>query len=185
MLKGARIGLLILMVAILLSIDQITKLWAYSALALGQSLSIPGPINLTLILNRSNAFGLTPDYGTVTRWGLAAFNVIVACFIIYRVWSRKHEPFMVTGLAFITSGAVGNAIDRIWLGSVIDMFDASKSGFIWVFNPADVFIDVGIALLVLCAVFGLGADARIGPSENYHHLAPIAGNTNVRSAPTR
>ena len=162
MSKGTRIGLLILIVVMLLSIDQITKLWAYSTLALGQSLSIPGPVNLTLIFNRSNAFGLTPDYGTLTRWGLTALNVVVACFIIYWVWSRKHKPLMVAGLAFITGGAVGNAIDRIWLGSVIDMFDASKVGFIWVFNPADVFIDVGIALLALCAVFGRGTDAGVG-----------------------
>ncbi|WP_407672680.1 signal peptidase II [Novosphingobium organovorum] len=48
------------------------------------------------------------------------------------------------------------------LGSVIDMFDASKTGFIWVFNPADVFIDVGIALLILCVVFGRGADTEVG-----------------------
>src|SRR3954466_5826042 len=125
MSKGSRIGLLTMIVIMLLSIDQVTKFWAYSALAVGQSVSIAGPIDLTLVFNRSNAFGLAPDYGTVTRWSLAAFNIAVACFISYRVWSRNHAPMMVVGLAFVTGGAVGNAIDRIWLGSVIDMFDAS------------------------------------------------------------
>ena len=159
MSKGSRTGLLTLIVVLLLSIDQVTKFWAYSVLALGQSVSMAGPIDLTLALNRSNAFGLAPDYGTVTRWSLAAFNIAVACLISFRVWSRNPPPIMVTGLAFVAGGAVGNAIDRIRLGSVIDMFDASKTGFVWIFNPADVFIDVGIGLLILCAVAGRG---RVG-----------------------
>lgn len=154
MSKRARIGLLILIVVMLISIDQSAKLWAYHVLSLGKSVALSGPINLTLLFNRSNAFGLTPDYGAVTRWSLVAVNIAVACLISHRVWSRNHAPLMVVGLSFVTGGAVGNAIDRIWLGSVIDMFDASKTGFIWIFNPADVFIDVGIGLLLLCAALG-------------------------------
>lgn len=152
MSKGERVGLLILIIVMLLLVDQFTKLWAYSALAPGQGVSLPGPIDLTLTFNRSNAFGLTPDYGSVTRWGLASINIAVACVIIFKIWTTKYERLMVAGLSFVAGGAIGNAIDRIWLGSVIDMFDASKTGFIWIFNPADVFVDVGMALLILYAV---------------------------------
>jgi len=56
------------------------------------------------------------------------------------------------GFALIIAGAVGNALDRIRLGAVIDLFNASKLGFIWVFNVADVSIDIGLALLLLVTV---------------------------------
>ena len=53
------------------------------------------------------------------------------------------------GFAFIIAGAVGNALDRIRFGAVIDSFNASKLGFIWIFNVANVSIDIGISLLLL------------------------------------
>ncbi len=154
MSKGSRIGLLILILVISLSIDQVTKLWAFSFLSPGQSVILPGPIDISLVFNRSNAFGFAPDYGSVTRWCLTAIAIVVACLITYRVWSRDDPPLMIAGLSFVAAGGLGNAIDRIWLGAVIDMFDASKTGFVWVFNAADVFIDVGIGLWLLSATFG-------------------------------
>jgi len=56
------------------------------------------------------------------------------------------------GVAFIIAGAIGNALDRIRFGAVIDFFNASKLGFIWVFNVADSSIDVGIGVLLLIAL---------------------------------
>jgi len=56
------------------------------------------------------------------------------------------------GFAFIGAGAFGNALDRLRLGAVVDLFDASKLQFVWVFNLADVAIDLGIALIVLAAL---------------------------------
>ncbi len=154
MSRGTRIGLLLLIIVVSLSIDQATKLWAFSALLPGQSVSLPGPIDITLIFNRSNAFGFAPDYGSVTRWTLTAIAIVVACVITCRVWSRDDPPLIIMGLSFVAAGGVGNAIDRIWLGAVIDMFDASKTGFVWVFNAADVFIDVGIGLWLLSVALG-------------------------------
>ncbi|MGY3611140.1 MULTISPECIES: signal peptidase II [unclassified Bradyrhizobium] len=56
------------------------------------------------------------------------------------------------GFAFISAGALGNAIDRVRLGAVVDLFDASKLRFVWVFNVADVSIDLGIGLVLLAAL---------------------------------
>jgi signal peptidase II len=149
MSKATRIGLLILIMIVSLSIDQVTKLWAYSALLPGQNVSLAGPIDLTLVFNRSNAFGFVPDYGLVTRWLLTGIAIVVATLITYRIWFHDDPPLVIVGLSFVAAGGIGNAIDRIWLGAVIDMFDASKTGFVWVFNSADVFIDVGIGLWLL------------------------------------
>ena len=56
------------------------------------------------------------------------------------------------GFALIGAGAIGNAVDRLRLGAVVDLFDASKLRFAWVFNVADVSIDLGIALILLAAL---------------------------------
>ena len=147
-------GLLLVAVFVLLTIDQLTKLWAYSALIPGSSIPLQGPVDLTLVFNRSNAFGIVPDLGEATRWMLAALNLAVASALAYLVWSREQTRAAFVACAFIIAGGIGNAIDRMLLGAVIDMFDASEVGFIWVFNVADVFIDIGIGLWLLDTFLG-------------------------------
>jgi signal peptidase II len=159
--RRSRIGLLLVAVFVLLTIDQLTKLWASSALMPGDSINLRGPVDLTLVLNRSNAFGIVPDFGEATRWMLAALNLAVASALAYLVWSREQTRAAFLACAFIIAGGIGNAIDRIRLGTVIDMFDASEIGFNWVFNVADVFIDIGIGLWLLHIFLG---NAEHGPA---------------------
>ena len=139
-------------IAGVVSLDQCSKQWALTALAkVGSTLLLPGPVDLTLVLNYSNAFGLVPVFGELTRWGLTALNFAVVC-ILLRVLVQHATPRLSTvGLSFIIAGAIGNAVDRIRFGAVIDLFNASKLGFIWIFNVADVSIDIGIALLLVTA----------------------------------
>lgn len=157
MSRKVRVGLLLVAVFALLTIDQLTKLWAYAALIPGSSIPLQGPVDLTLVFNRSNAFGIVPDLGETTRWVLAALNLSVASALTYLVWSREQKWMAFSACAFIAAGGIGNAIDRMWLGAVIDMFDASEVGFVWVFNVADIFIDIGVGLWLLEA-FSLAAE---------------------------
>jgi signal peptidase II len=139
-----------LVVAMVLLIDQLSKELALTALGkVGSTVTLPGPVDLTLVFNYSNAFGLVPVSADLTRWGLTALNVAVA-FILARVAVRPATaPLGTVGFAFIIAGAIGNALDRIRFGAVIDVFNASKLGFIWIFNIADVSIGIGIALLLI------------------------------------
>jgi signal peptidase II len=143
-----------LFVAVLIfCLDQVAKLWALSALRHeGSRIVLPGPANLTLIFNYSNAFGLAPVLGELTRWGLATLNLAVAAGLAWVVVRRSTSPLAAAGLGFLIAGAIGNAIDRIRFGAVIDFIDASKLGFVWVFNIADASIDIGIGLLLLVAL---------------------------------
>jgi len=136
--------------AVVLGLDQLSKQWAVTALGqVGSTLVLPGPVDLTLVFNRSNAFGLVPVSGELTRWVLAVSGLVVAAILV-RVVVRGSMSFLSGGgLAFISAGAIGNALDRIRFGAVIDFFNASKIGFVWVFNVADCSIDVGIGLLLL------------------------------------
>ena len=154
-----------LVVTLVLGLDQLSKRWVLTALGkVGSTVVLPGPIDLTLVLNYSNAFGLVPVSGELTRWGLVVLNLAIASILVAVVLRRVTARLTTVGFAFVAAGAIGNALDRIRFGAVVDLFDASKLGFIWIFNVADVSIDIGIALLLLatflprfrstCANFG-------------------------------
>ena len=135
----------LLVTAAVLSMDQLSKLWALTALRhAGSTLVLRGPVDLTLVFNRSNAFGLAPVSGELTHWGLTALNLVVAAILVWVVTTRSKSHLNTVGLAFIIAGAIGNALDRIRYGAVIDFFNASKLGFAWVFNVANSAINVGI-----------------------------------------
>ena len=143
-------------------LDQASKQWALDTLRLaGSRIMLPGPVNLTLVFNHSNAFGLAPVWGELTRWGLVVLNLAVATVLAWVAARRSPSPLGAAGLGFLIAGAIGNAFDRIRVGAVIDFLDASKLGFVWVFNIADVSVDVGIGLLLLAALVARRAQVAI------------------------
>jgi signal peptidase II len=158
----------LLVAAVVLGLDQLSKQWALTALRqVGTTVRLPGPVDLTLLFNRSNAFGLVPVSGELTRWGLAALNLAVAALLARVVVRRTTSRAGAAGLAFIIAGAIGNALDRIRFGAVIDFFNASKLGFVWVFNVADCSIDVGIGLWLLATLVARpGSDKLSGIADD-------------------
>jgi signal peptidase II len=135
--------------AFALAVDQLSKRLALVALHQHSGhISLSAPVDLTLVINQSNAFGVVPVYGEVTRWVLITVSFVVAVFLI-AILLRNHWPkATAASFGFIMAGAVGNALDRLHYGFVIDFVDATKIGFHWVFNIADVSIDIGAALFV-------------------------------------
>jgi len=133
-----------------LCLDQLSKLWALASIGeIGKTIELPGPIDLTLVLNRSNSFGLVPVYGGFSRWTLTAVNFAAAIVLLRFVLRQSTSTLNPVGLAFISAGALGNGLDRLRSGAVVDLFNASKLGFVWVFNVADVSIDLGIVLVLV------------------------------------
>ena len=125
----------LLVAAVILGLDQMSKQWALAALRhVGSTLVLPGPVDLTLVLNRSNAFGLVPVSGELTRWVLAVSGLVVAAILVRVVVRGSTSCLSAVGLALISAGAIGNALDRMRFGAVIDFFNASKLGFVWVFS---------------------------------------------------
>jgi signal peptidase II len=77
----------------MLSLDQLTKHWALASLgAVGARIELAGPFNLTLVLNRSNAFGLIPLYGEGLRWALTALGVTAAVILLWCALRRSTQP---------------------------------------------------------------------------------------------
>ena len=136
--------------AAIIIVDQITKYWI---LSLGLEVGRPNPVlpffDLTLIYNRGVSFGLfqSPEGRETIRWTLAAFSLIVAIGLI--VWVRKAvKPLTAVAIGMIIGGALGNLVDRVQYGAVVDFLDFSGLYFPWVFNIADSGITVGVALLL-------------------------------------
>ncbi|HES76127.1 MAG TPA: lipoprotein signal peptidase [bacterium] len=144
-----RNGLLIALVVIVL--DQITKLWAASALSYSTPIPIFPGFNLTLLYNKGAAFSFLGDAGGWQRWFFLALALGVSGWLV--LWLRRlgeHERWMGLSLSLLIGGALGNAIDRVYLGHVIDFIDLYCCGYHWpAFNIADSAISVGAVLLFI------------------------------------
>jgi signal peptidase II len=139
------------LVAILLALDRITKAWATKTLALGDPHPLVGnAIRLTRVHNTGGAFGVLA--GKPTLFIVVSIVIAIAAVVAFIVL-RGRRPVLRLALSFVFVGAVGNLIDRLTVGYVVDFFEIV--GFP-VFNVADSCVTVGAALLVLYALFGGG-----------------------------
>ncbi len=135
---------------IIVIIDQLSKLAIVNYID-GRNIStVPlweGVFHLTSHRNAGAAFGILQGQ----RWFFIATTVIVLAaiiYIIYKYEGHRDKRLFLGGLAFVLGGAVGNFIDRLFLGSVIDFFDFRLINFA-IFNVADAAISCGVALLLL------------------------------------
>jgi signal peptidase II len=141
--------------ATVIVVDQISKFWIVQVVHLPIRTPIPVTsfFSLSMVWNRGVSFGLLRADVDLARWGLAGFALAVA--IALAVWARKAEQALTgVALGLIIGGAVGNLIDRVRLGAVVDFLDFSGLYFPWVFNVADCGVSVGVALILLESLVG-------------------------------
>lgn len=139
----------ILIIIALIVIDQISKYLALNNLAqIGSIPIIKDIFHLTYVENRGAAFGMFQD-NQIIFIIVALFASIVGLYYLYK---KKLNWVGNLGIILIISGAIGNLIDRVRLGFVVDYFDFR---FIWeyVFNVADIFVVVGTILLCIYIMF--------------------------------
>lgn len=136
--------------AAVIVLDQITKAWMLYGLHIREAgrIAVLDPVfNLTFVLNRGVSFGLLTG-GETGRWLLTAFSIAVAGLLAW--WATRAERrLLITAIGLIMGGALGNVIDRVRFGGVVDFLDFSGLYFPWVFNVADSAISIGVVLLVL------------------------------------
>lgn len=135
--------------AVVVGLDQSLKHWVVDGLGLsvGESRPMIWPLSFTLVRNDGISFGFFQTHAPWTRWALAAFSLVVS--VALALWVRRADR-PVTGLAvgLILGGAVGNLIDRVRLGAVVDFVDVHPLIFPWIFNLADSGITVGVLILL-------------------------------------
>jgi signal peptidase II len=137
--------------ALIVALDQITKAWVVRKLAMYQALTVLPVLQITHVYNRGAAFSFLNDSSGWQRWAFAALALIVSVLIV--AWLRRidrREVALAAGAALVLGGAVGNLIDRLRLGHVID-FVAVHWGphYFPIFNLADSAITVGVILWLL------------------------------------
>lgn len=132
--------------------DQISKVIIQQTLLPGQVVPvIPSFFNLTYVLNPGAAFGFLAGAPAAIRAPFfMAISLLAVLFIIYYRSRHRGMGFLpALGLAFILGGALGNLIDRLRLGMVVDFLDLYYGAVHWpAFNLADSAITVGVALMV-------------------------------------
>lgn len=131
-------------------LDQLTKWLAERLLPLYEPLPLMPMLNLTLMHNEGAAFSLLADAGGWQRWFFAGFAVLVTtALLIWLLRLSRHERLLGAALALLMGGALGNLIDRVRTGRVVDFIDVYYQGWHWpAFNLADSAITIGVALLL-------------------------------------
>ena len=134
--------------ALIITADQISKSLIKSTMTLYDVIPvIPGFFQLNYITNKGMAFGINLPVGISFFSGI---SLIITCFLVWILWcERKNNLLMRISLALILGGAIGNLIDRILFGEVVDFFDFMIGDFHWyIFNIADSAVTVGIVSML-------------------------------------
>lgn len=142
--------------AIVVILDQITKVWADRSLALYEQIPVIPSFNITLAYNQGAAFSFLSDAGGWQRWFFISISVIVSTVLI--VWlyrMTREEKWLSISIALILGGAIGNnLIDRVIYGHVVDFIQVFyKEWYFPSFNVADAAITVGTVLLLIMTFF--------------------------------
>ena len=132
--------------------DQSTKAWAISRLRLGGDMPvIPGFLNFAYAENTGVAFSMLDNQGDTGRWGLSVVAMIAGTLVVYFFWRTPRSDDRILGaLALLLAGIIGNVVDRIRLGFVVDFIDVQFGSWHYpTFNVADMAIVAGAGLLII------------------------------------
>ena len=132
-------------------LDQVSKLVVVSSMQLYQSIPITSFFKLTYVRNTGAAFSFLSEAGGWQRWFFAGLAIIIS--MVIAVWLtrlKQHETVLAVALSLVLGGAIGNLIDRLAYGYVIDFLDVYYGSWHWpAFNIADSAITLGVVLMLL------------------------------------
>ena len=136
--------------AIVIALDQLSK-WVILTVVMDppQIIEVTKFFNLVLVGNRGVSFGLFASDAMWVQPAFASFASLVAVFLA--VWMRcAANRFLALSLGMVVGGALGNAIDRLWHGAVVDFLDFHVADYHWpAFNVADSAITIGVVFIIV------------------------------------
>lgn len=139
-----------LVLAVLIVVaDQVTKYAVVQYFVENKAVALAPFLNLVLVYNPGAAFSFLSDAAGWQRGFFIAIALIASAWIVFLLRKYPHQRLFALALALVLAGAVGNVIDRIFIGAVIDFVDVHAFGYHWpAFNVADSSITCGAVLLV-------------------------------------
>lgn len=154
----------LLLSAVVVVIDQWTKHEAVAALAGRPPLEVTAFFNLVLVYNTGAAFSFLAGAGGWQREFFIGIALVASVWIIWLLHRHPRQTLFCAALALVLGGAIGNVIDRVLLGAVVDFLDFHAAGWHWpAFNVADSAITCGAALLIWD---GLRPQAKAAPEQS-------------------
>ena len=135
--------------------DHLTKWWVTASLDYQEFIPVLPFFSLVLVHNTGAAFSFLADASGWQRWFFVSIGVIATVIIVRLLKRHAHEPRLAFSLALVLGGALGNVIDRVALGYVVDFLYFHYRGFAWpAFNVADTAISIGATLLIWDSLLG-------------------------------
>ena len=163
-MESGRRPLLVSVVGVVVILDQVVKALVRPRLELHESIDvISGFFSLTRVHNTGAAFGLMNNIDFPLKAAVLALLQTAALIglTVYVAMLAPHQRLTRLGLSFVIGGAIGNLIDRVIYGYVLDFFDFYRGGWhFWAFNVADAAINIGVALMIL-DMLGVGRLYRV------------------------
>lgn len=147
------LGLGLAVAALVVILDQVSKWWILSIMQPPHVIEVLPFFNLVLVWNQGVSFGLFSHEAEIMPYVLSAVALGIAGVLL--AWLRRADRwFVALALGMVIGGAIGNIVDRLRFGAVVDFLDVHAMGWhFWVFNIADSGISVGVALLVIDGLF--------------------------------
>lgn len=160
----------LMIAATIFIVDQIMKALVLGPFGLrveGDSLELLPIFNLTLVHNEGISLGMLQASNDAMRWGLVAVTGAVSVFVAVWLW-REANRLDALGLSLVLGGALGNLVDRVRYGYVVDYADLHFGAFrpFLVFNIADAAITIGVLVLLVRALFAKDAPKAGGLAAN-------------------
>ncbi len=160
-LRGA-----LLLTAVVVAADQLTKLWIVATYPLGTEIDIvPGLFRLVHARNRGIAFGIFGASGASVQLALLVVVALIVAFIAWQLARAGGDGLAGVGLALVLGGAIGNIVDRVLRGEVVDFLDfyivlGGREHHWPAFNVADTAISVGACCVILAEVLAQVREKR-------------------------
>ena len=141
---------------LVIALDQISKYMASQMLVMYEPVAVMPMFNFTLMFNTGAAFSFLSEAGGWQRWFFTIIALVISAVIVH--WIRRlnaAQQLQAVGLSLVLGGALGNVIDRLLLGHVVDFIQIYYEQWYWpAFNLADSAITLGVILLILDTLRG-------------------------------
>ena len=140
----------IVVAALVIVIDQITKLWSLSLMQLGDTIYVFSFFNLHLLFNEGSAFSFLATQTGWQKYFFIFIGILAALFILYEIRKHRENTWFCLSLSLILGGDIGNVIDRLAYGHVVDFLDFHLGNAHYpTFNIADCGVCIGAVIFVI------------------------------------
>ena len=150
---------------LLVGLDQLTKYLVNAVIPIGESMEvIPNFFHLTHVRNEGAAMGILQGQ----RWIFMVFTaVVIVAAVLVMLREKIKNHWGIVAVSLVLSGGLGNMIDRLFLGEVIDFFSFIFLGYeFYVFNVADIFVCCGVAILAVYILFSKDFDSKAPEADS-------------------